>query len=175
MATIDLIVLGMIKQQPQSAYELQRNVEYRNISRWVRISTPSIYKKVVQLEHKGYVCSEIVRTGKLSEKAVYRITDAGEKYFLDLMEQTAGESVNLFLDFNAVIMSLSLVSEQKQKELLDVIERGILELKDTAGGKLSEREHVPLTGKTILEQQIGLAACLQEWVADFKDSYVKTL
>mgnify|MGYP003267302629 CR=1 FL=1 len=43
MAAIDLIVLGMIKQQPQSAYELQKNVEYRNISRWVKISTPSIY------------------------------------------------------------------------------------------------------------------------------------
>lgn len=39
MAAIDLIVLGMIKQQPQSAYELQKNVEYRNISRWVKIST----------------------------------------------------------------------------------------------------------------------------------------
>ena len=36
MAAIDLIVLGMIKQQPQSAYELQKNVEYRNISRWVK-------------------------------------------------------------------------------------------------------------------------------------------
>lgn len=173
MATIDLIVLGMIKQHPQSAYELQRNVEYRNISRWVRISTPSIYKKVVQLEQKGYVCSEIVRTGKLSEKAVYQITDAGEKYFLDLMEQTAGESVSLFLDFNAVIMSLSLVSEQKQKELLEAIESSILELKDTAEGKLSERDHVPLTGKTILQQQIRLASCLREWMKEFKDSYIK--
>lgn len=36
MAAIDLIVLGMIKAQPQSAYELQKNVEYRNISKWVK-------------------------------------------------------------------------------------------------------------------------------------------
>ena len=53
MAAIDLIVLGMIKAQPQSAYELQKNVEYRNISKWVKVSTPSIYKKVVQMEEKG--------------------------------------------------------------------------------------------------------------------------
>ena len=44
MAAIDLIVLGMIKAQPQSAYELQKNVEYRNISKWVKVSTPSIYR-----------------------------------------------------------------------------------------------------------------------------------
>lgn len=45
MATIDLIVLGILKQEPLSAYDIQKLVEYRNISRWVKISTPSIYKK----------------------------------------------------------------------------------------------------------------------------------
>ena len=30
-------------------------VEYRNISKWVKISTPSIYKKVLQLEEKGLI------------------------------------------------------------------------------------------------------------------------
>ena len=53
MATIDLIVLGMLKKQPLSAYDIQKLVEYRNISKWVKISTPSIYKKVIQLEEKG--------------------------------------------------------------------------------------------------------------------------
>ncbi len=53
MAAIDLIVLGMVKKEPLSAYDIQKLVEYRNISRWVKISTPSIYKKVIQLEKKG--------------------------------------------------------------------------------------------------------------------------
>ena len=59
MATIDLIVLGMLKKEPLSAYDLQKLVEYRNISKWVKISTPSIYKKVIQLEEKGYISSHI--------------------------------------------------------------------------------------------------------------------
>lgn len=41
MATIDLIVLGMLKKEPLSAYDLQKLVEYRNISKWVKISTPA--------------------------------------------------------------------------------------------------------------------------------------
>ena len=53
MATIDLIVLGMLKTSALSAYDIQKLVEYRNISKWVKISTPSIYKKVLQLEEKG--------------------------------------------------------------------------------------------------------------------------
>lgn len=35
MATIDLIVLGMLKKQPLSAYDIQKLVEYRNILKWV--------------------------------------------------------------------------------------------------------------------------------------------
>ena len=64
MATIDLIVLGMLKKEPLSAYDLQKLVEYRNISKWVKISTPSIYKKVIQLEEKGYISSHIEKEGK---------------------------------------------------------------------------------------------------------------
>ena len=45
MATIDLIVLGMLKKEALSAYDLQKQVEYRNISKWVKISTPSIHEK----------------------------------------------------------------------------------------------------------------------------------
>ena len=33
MATIDLIVLGMLKRESLSAYDIQKLVEYRNISK----------------------------------------------------------------------------------------------------------------------------------------------
>ena len=72
MSTIDLIVLGMIKEKEQSAYELQKNVEYRNISKWVKVSTPSIYKKVIQLEEKGYI-TRSKREGKAGRNNIYYI------------------------------------------------------------------------------------------------------
>ena len=42
MATIDLIVLGMLKKEPMSAYDIQKLGENRNISIWVKIITPSM-------------------------------------------------------------------------------------------------------------------------------------
>ena len=68
MASIDLVVLGMLKKKPLSAYDIQKLVEYRNISKWVKISTPSIYKKVIQLEEKGYIKSSPVKEGKMPER-----------------------------------------------------------------------------------------------------------
>ena len=39
MATIDLIVLGILKKESMSAYDIQKMVEYRNISKWVKITS----------------------------------------------------------------------------------------------------------------------------------------
>ena len=68
MATIDLIVLGMLKKEPMSAYDIQKLVEYRNISKWVKISTPSIYKKTVQLERKGLSKDQLSKKEKCLKK-----------------------------------------------------------------------------------------------------------
>ena len=111
MSTIDLIVLGMIKEKEQSAYDLQKNIEYRNISKWVKVSTPSIYKKVIQLEEKGYIRGNLSRDGNMPEKSIYHITESGDKYFLELMKKISAQMVNVFLDFNAVVTNLEMVSK----------------------------------------------------------------
>ena len=51
------------------------DVYKRQISKWVKISTPSIYKKVIQLEEKGYISSHIEKEGKMPEKSVYSLTE----------------------------------------------------------------------------------------------------
>ena len=103
MATIDLIVLGMLKKEELSAYDIQKLVEYRNISKWVKVSTPSIYKKVLQLEQKGLVSSRTEKEGNMPEKAVYSLTENGETEFEKLMHELSKKPIHMFLDFNAVI------------------------------------------------------------------------
>ena len=125
MATIDLIVLGMLKKEALSAYDIQKLVEYRNISKWVKISTPSIYKKVIQLEEKGYISSNIVKEGKMPEKAIYSLTEAGEKQLENLMFEISAKPVQIFLDFNAVIVNLDALSPKNQMKCLTDIEANV--------------------------------------------------
>ncbi|VIF91169.1 transcriptional regulator [Clostridioides difficile] len=170
MATIDLIVLGIVKQQPKSAYDIQKEVEYRNISRWVKISTPSIYKKVIQLEQKGYIESKTVKNGKMPEKAVYSLTELGETHFLDLMFDTSSKPINILLDFNAVIVNLNSLTPEKQKLCLNNIEENVQELKKTIEENISIKTEVPETAKAVLEQQLVLAEALETWINSLKDN-----
>lgn len=171
MATIDLIVLGMLKRESLSAYDIQKLVEYRNISKWVKISTPSIYKKVIQLEEKGLITSRTEKEGKMPEKAVYSLTDAGNVEFEKLMFEISCKPINIFLDFNAVIVNLESMEKEYQRECLDNIESNINVLKSYLEENIDLKENapdIPATGMAVLHQQFLLVQAIEEWIATLK-------
>lgn len=173
MPTIDLIVLGMIKEKEQSAYELQKNVEYRKISKWVKVSTPSIYKKVIQLEEKGYIKGNLSRDGNMPEKSIYHITEKGDKYFLELMKKISAQMVNVFLDFNAVIINMAMLSKNEGKEIIDNIETEIDKYKNVVSKLKMERKNIPICAKSIINQQVLLSEALNDWINDFGKLYLE--
>ncbi len=173
MSAIDLIVLGMIKEKEQSAYDLQKNIEYRNISKWVKVSIPSIYKKVVQLEKKGYIQGNLSKEGNMPEKSIYHITESGDRYFLGLMKKISDQMINIFLNFNAVVINLEMVSSRERKELTENIEYQINQFQNAVSQLDKERTDIPLTGKTILKQQVLLSEALDKWITDFRDFYLE--
>lgn len=172
MAAIDLIVLGMLKKKPMGAYDIQKLVEYRNISKWVKISTPSVYKKAIQLEQKGFLKSHIVKDGKMPEKAVYSLTDAGEKEFERLMLEIAARPIRIFLDFNAVIVNLDSLPPKIRKTCMASIEKNVETMKSCLEENIREKENVPEipeTGMAVLRQQYVLAEAIMTWIASLKD------
>lgn len=175
MATIDLIVLGILKKESLSAYDIQKLVEYRNISKWVKISTPSIYKKVIQLEEKGYISSHYVKVGKMPEKAIYSLTKNGEKKFETLMYEIASRPIHFFLDFNAVIVNLSSLPLEGQKSCLIRIEDNVKTLKMYLEENLDEKEalsDIPETGLAVLQQQYILVQAIETWLTEMKAKYI---
>lgn len=173
MATIDLIVLGMLKKESLSAYDIQKLVEYRNISKWVKISTPSIYKKVIQLEEKGFIKSTTVKEGKMPEKAVYSLTDTGEKEFEKLMLDISAKPIQIFLDFNAVIVNLDSLSPESQVLCLTDIESNVKILKTYLEENIRQKENVseiPETGMAVLQQQFILANAIETWIASLREN-----
>lgn len=171
MATIDLIVLGMLRKESLSAYDIQKLVEYRNISKWVKISTPSIYKKVLQLEEKGLISSRLEKDGKMPEKAVYTLTDAGREEFERLMLEISCKPVSIFLDFNAVIVNLESMPYERQRECLDHIEDNIKVLKAYIEENMDRKERdadVPAAGMAVLRQQSVLVQAIEAWIAGLK-------
>lgn len=153
MSSIDLVILGIVLEKPQSAYDIQKDVEYHHFSRWTKISVPSIYRKVLQLSEKGYLQSNIVKGDKFADKAIYSITDQGRAYFKELMAACAAGPVPLLFDFNVVITNLNKMDKAEALELVSTLRRSIHSSAESNEGYAREFADIPLVGRTIFEQQ----------------------
>lgn len=171
MSTIDLVILGIVAEKPQSAYDIQKDIEYHHLSRWTKISIPSIYRKVLQLSEKGYLRSDIVKGDRFADKAVYSITDEGKDYFNSLMQYYATQTVPLLFDFNVVIANLNKLNKDAALDLISKLKGSITVSVGTNEEYLTEYSNIPLVGKTIIEQQGLLYKTLLEWLDTFREQF----
>lgn len=99
---LELAVLGLLKERPMHGYQLSRELSDAHGPFW-RVSYGSLYPTLRRLErdHAIEATSELddaprsVKAGKARakgrRKTVYRITNLGERMFLDLLEEAPHE------------------------------------------------------------------------------------
>lgn len=171
MSSIDLVILGMVLEKPQSAYEIQKDVEYHHLSRWTKISVPSVYRKVVQLSEKGYLKSDILKGNRFADKAVYSVTDSGKKYFYELLNEHAARSVPLLFDFNVVITNLNKINKEEALALICKLKASIQASAAANENYAAEYADIPLWGRTIFDQQRLLYNSLLQWLNNFESRF----
>lgn len=125
--SIDLMILGALKERPMSAYEMDRLFEARAARRWVRVSAPSIYRNLLRLSEEGLVDGREEKGEAAPPKTVYVITGAGEGRFRELAGGLAGLDARVDFDFTPVIANLYVMGEDEGRELLGKIKRRYIE------------------------------------------------
>lgn len=168
MSSIDLAILGIVLEKPQSAYDIQKDVDFHHFSRWTKISVPSIYRKVLLLSDQGYLQSETVKGDRFGDKAIYSITEKGRAYFERLMDAYAGEPVPLLFDFNVVITNLGKLEGERALALVRRLRGSITASAEQSEQYAVEYADIPLAGRTIFEQQRLLYRALLEWLDAFE-------
>ena len=171
MSAIDLTILGMILDRPRSAYDIQKDVEDRHFSRWTKISTPSIYRRVIQLAEKGYLQSAVVKGEKAADKTAYFITKEGRAHFERLMRDSVSQEISLRFDFNVVIANLNKMEKQQALALLAQL-RGSIAASAKANRELAATyAGLPPAGRTVFDQQRLLCDALLKWLDAFESEF----
>lgn len=171
MSTIDLAILGMIIEEPKSAYDVQKDVDSHNYGKWARISTPAVYKNIAALNGKGFIVKDDGLSAE-KNKVIYRITEEGREHFEKLMEHYASQEVLFQLDINLVISNLNKIDREKAAELIGKIEENVSSsMKDNEELREKYYEHIPDVGKAVFDAQEKLYQVLMEWINAFRESY----
>lgn len=84
--------------------------------------------------------------------------------------------MNIFLDFNAVIVDLDSVSDNLKAQYIGNIENSVKSLMTTIEENIAAKENdekIPETGKTVLRQQYALIKAIEVWIAELRNEISK--
>ena len=89
------------------------------------------------------------------------------------MLEIAAKSIHIYLDFNAVIVNLDSLPQEKQNLCLTEIESNVRQLKSCLEENFLAKENmpdVPENGMAVLQQQLMLAGAIETWISSLKEN-----
>jgi DNA-binding PadR family transcriptional regulator len=102
-----LAVLVCLAEQPRHPYEVATTLRQRHKHESVRLNYGSLYGVVESLERRGLIeAQETRRQGRLPERTVYRLTDAGRIELHDWLTDLLSTPVRDYPSFQAALSFL---------------------------------------------------------------------
>lgn len=171
MSTVDLTLLGALMEKPLNAYEMKKIIESRNIERWIKISTPSVYKNLVKLYKKGYLDGEVVKEGEMPEKTIYTINEKGREYFLELMSKYSTDPGNVYVDFSAFVANLHNVDKETGLKMVEDMQEKFRTKIHYLDMALEQKINLPSHARSLIEVYHQMFTLFLNWSEDMKNKY----
>lgn len=173
MSTIDLVLLGVLMHKPMNAYELKKDMEQKNIQKWIKISSPSIYKNFLKLAENGYADAKTVREGEMPEKTVYSINDKGREYFFSMMRHYSSDPGQVYINFCAFISNLDSVDPETGLEMLDALQKHLVDAQERSAEALAQNADKPYFAQAIVELYVMMFETFCRWSDEFRKQYIE--
>ena len=155
--SIEIMILGALMERPMSAYEMDKEMDIRNVRRWIRISSPSVYRNLIRLYDEGYADGRVVKEGEMPEK--------GKERLVELMHKTASLPVRVDYGFLPLTANLCWIDESEGRGMIAEL---IASHRSTA-----ERVEKMIPEYDRIEARATMDLCAQTYrlVADWLEKY----
>ena len=170
MSSIDLFLLGLLMNKPYSAYDIAREIEFRNMREWAKISEPTVYKNLLKLHLNGFTDATHVKEGEMPEKRVYEINEKGKERFFELIAIYAQDPGNFYFDFNLAIANFDKLPAGHAVAYLKKLQAAFRERRRNVEEKeIPARMSLPLPARMILTQHLLLNRVMEDWTGQYID------
>lgn len=169
MSVVDLMLLGFLKDKPMNAYEIKKTAEQRNLTWWIKVSYPSMYRNINKLAEQGYIDGKVVKEGEMPEKTIYTINEKGEAYFLELMEKYSKHPASIYIDFTAVISNLNKVDNKTGRQMLDDLYQEFFKTKEIM--RAIEDTYDKYQAKAVIQLNVQMYDLFCTWLLEFKEKF----
>jgi DNA-binding PadR family transcriptional regulator len=172
VARVDVVVLGLLAEEPLYGYELIERFRARGMGRWTEVGRASVYQALQRLEGAGLVSGRDEGGTEGPDRRVYRITRPGRDRLGAGLRERFGEDAGYRSDpFVAMGLAYALPTsdaragvdarEAALRALLDGVDADRARLKGVKGPANT-------AARRMLELQASLARAELDWLASFR-------
>jgi DNA-binding PadR family transcriptional regulator len=167
-SSIDIVLLGLVKEQPRSAYEVSGVIRRRRLRSWIKISDASVYRNLRILAEQGYLGTRVTREGAMPEKTIFELTEAGNEHLGRLIRDAAAAPLLLHFDFDVWLGHLGFLGSAEATECRDMLSEQLDALSLELGAQLDQYgKALPPGVCALLELRCEVLALTRRWLDDF--------
>ncbi len=167
-SSIDIVLLGLVKEQPRGAYEVSRLIKQRRLRSWIKISDASVYRNLRILAEQGHLSTRVTREGAMPEKTIFELTEAGNTHLGRLIRDAAGAPLMLHFDFDVWLGHLGFLSPAEAAECRDILKEQLDALSEEHGMQVDQYGGaMPSSVRALLELRREILAVIRRWLNDF--------
>ena len=111
----DLVLLGLVAEEPTHAYRVEEKIRERRMSEWTEIGFSSIYRLLASLERRGLVRSHLEHAGQGATRKVHEVTPRGRRVLATGVLAQLGSLEPIRMPFQ---VGLAFVTHAPQAEVL---------------------------------------------------------
>ena len=171
--SVQLVILGLLSEQPRHGYELRQEVERRLYATYINLSGGSLYYNLGQLERSGYVEKAWAeQKGRYPKRQVYQITPAGKEYLRDELRRLFVDTESREKVFDPLNTALAFGHFVGDDEIREALNRQLRWAKERVAWIRRQREFWQTQEISLMQAKIiehGLAHCQAEivWLETF--------
>jgi len=79
LSNVEMILLSLVNEKPSYAYEIDKQIQIRDMRCWVKVGVASIYQVLDRLASQGYLYYQREQVGKMPPRKRYFLTRAGRE------------------------------------------------------------------------------------------------
>lgn len=123
-------LLGLLSEQDMYPYQIEKEVQERDMRYWTELSMSSIYKVLKRLENEGFVESEVEISEDNRTRKVYSLTMSGKNSLNRQVAHLLSEPEHVRWRMDIGISNLDNLSREKALECLHTYRDELIKKRD---------------------------------------------
>ena len=163
--TQDLIILGFLKKQPASGYDIKKFIQHE-LGIFSGLESQSVYYCLERMARSGLIIKSTTRGAQRLKKYVYSLTPKGERAFGELCRKALLSQSRPFIELDIALYFLPFLNKEEILPLLRLRLRFLQKVLVWLAAKQHELKDSPRHLTLILEHHNRLATAEKTFLVD---------